>query len=99
NLLETKNKQFDEIKRKNLDEINHKNFLTGRINKLIPIKGKIEINIARLEENIKNYSTKVKENDTQIHQLLVRNKEIEEVVSISRSKINDMDKELNALRN
>lgn len=99
NLLETKNKQFDEIKRKNLDEINHKNFLTGRINKLIPIRGKIEINIARLEENIKNYSTKIKENDTQIHQLLVRNKEIEEVVSISRSKINDMDKELNALRN
>lgn len=98
-LLETKNKQFNDLKKTNSDEINQKNFLTSRINKLIPIKGKIEINIVRIEENIKNYSAKIKENDTQIHQLLVRNKEIEEVVGSSRSKIDEMDNELNAFRN
>ncbi len=99
NSLEAKNKQFNEIKKTNSDEINQKNFLTNRINKLIPIKGKIEINIARIEENIKNYSGKIKENDSQIHQILVKNNGIEEAVSSSRSKINLMDKELEAFRN
>ena len=69
NSLEAKNKQFNEIKRTNSDDINQKNFLINRINKLIPIKGKIEINIARLEENIKNDSSKIKENDSQIKEL------------------------------
>ncbi len=98
NSLEAKNKQFNEIKKSNSDDINQKNFLINRINKLIPIKGKIEINIARLEENIKNDSSKIKENDSQIFQILARNKEIERIVSNSRSKITLMDKELNAFR-
>lgn len=98
NSLEAKNKQFNEIKKTNSDDINQKNFLINRINKLIPIKGKIEINIARLEENIKNDSSKIKENDSQIFQILARNKEIEGIVSNSRSKITLMDKELNAFR-
>lgn len=98
NSLEAKNKQFNEIKKTNSDDINQKNFLINRINKLIPIKGKIEINIARLEENIKNDSSKIKENDSQIFQILARNKEIERIVSNSRSKITLMDKELNAFR-
>ncbi len=98
NSLEVKNKQFNEIKKTNSDDINQKNFLINRINKLIPIKGKIEINIARLEENIKNDSSKIKENDSQIFQILARNKEIERIVSNSRSKITLMDKELNAFR-
>jgi chromosome segregation protein len=85
NSLEAKNKQFNEIKKTNSDDINQKNFLINRINKLIPIKGKIEINIARLEENIKNDSSKIKENDSQIFQILARNKEIERIVSNSRS--------------
>ena len=98
NSLEAKNKQFNEIKKTNSDDINQKNFLINRINKLIPIKGKIEINIARLEENIKNDSSKIKENDSQIFQILARNKEIERIVSNSRSKITLMDKGLNAFR-
>lgn len=98
NSLEKKNKQFNEIKKTNSDDINQKNFLINRINKLIPIKGKIEINIARLEENIKNDSSKIKENDSQIFQILARNKEIEGIVSNSRSKITLMDKELNVFR-
>lgn len=98
NMLEEKNEQINEIKKKNSDEINQKNFLTNRINKLIPLQSKIGINIARIEENIKNYSGKIKENDLQIHQLLARNREIEEVVRNSRARIKDMDSELTTFR-
>ncbi|MGZ5486804.1 MAG: AAA family ATPase, partial [Nitrososphaeraceae archaeon] len=44
-----KAKEIAEINKINSGEITYKNFLTDRINKLIPIKGKIEITIARLE--------------------------------------------------
>lgn len=96
--LEEKNSQISEIKKANSDEISNKNFLTNRINKLVPIKGKIEINTARSEENIKNYSSKIRENDAQIINLLIKNKQIEEILGISRSKVNEMNLELNKLK-
>ena len=90
-------KEIDEINKINSGEITYKNFLTDRINKLIPIKGKIEIAIARFEENIKNYSEKIKENDSQIHKFLVKNQEIQSVIISSRSKINEIDTEISKM--
>jgi len=86
-----KTKEIDEINKINSGEITYKNSLTNRINKLIPIKGKIEISIARLEENIKNYSEKIKENDSQIYKFLAKNQEIQSAILSSRSKINEID--------
>ena len=74
--LEVKNSQINEIKRSNADEINTKNFLSKRSSKLIPVKSKVEINTVRAEENIKNYSSKIRENDIQIHNLLTKNVQI-----------------------
>src|SRR6185436_13828143 len=90
-------KEIDEINKINSGEITYKNFLTDRINKLIPIKGKIEIAIARFEENIKNYSEKIKENDSQIHKFLAKNQEIQSVIISSRSKINEIDTEISKM--
>ena len=92
-----KTKIIDEINKINSGEITYKNFLTDRINKLIPIKGKIEITIARLEENIKNYSEKIKENDSQIHKFLAKNQEIKSAILSSRSKINEVDREISKM--
>lgn len=93
-----KTKEIDEINKINSGEITYKNFLTNRINKLIPIKGKIEISIARLEENIKNYSEKIKENDSQIYKFLAKNQEIQSAILSSRSKINEIDTETGKLK-
>lgn len=95
--LDVKNSQINEIKISNSDEINIKNFLSKRIGKLIPIKSKVEINTVRAEENIKNYSSKIRENDIQLLSLLTKNSQIEEIVNVSRLKINDMNIELNNL--
>ncbi len=92
-----KAKEIEEINKINSGEITYKNFLTDRINKLIPIKGKIEIAIARFEENIKNYSEKIKENDSQIHKFLAKNQEIQSAILNSRSKINEIDMEISKL--
>ena len=92
-----KTKEIDEINKINSGEITYKNFLTDRINKLIPIKGKIEITIARFEENIKNYSEKIKENDSQIHKFLAKNQEIQSAILSSKSKINEIDTEISKL--
>ena len=92
-----KTKEIDEINKINSGEITYKNFLTDRLNRLIPIKGKIEIAIARFEENIKNYSEKIKENDSQIHKFLAKNQEIQSAILSSRSKINEIDKEISKL--
>lgn len=92
-----KTQEIDEINKINSGEITYKNFLTDRINKLIPIKGKIEITIARLEENIKNYSEKIKENDSQIRKFLAKNQEIQSAILSSRSKINEINIEISKL--
>ena len=89
-----KAKEISEINKINSGEITHKNFLTDRINKLIPIKGKIEITIARLEENIKNYSEKMKDNDSQIYKFLAKNQEIQSTILSSRARINETDIEI-----
>ena len=89
-----KTKEIEEINRINSGEITYKNFLTDRINKLIPIKGKIEITIARFEEKIKNYSEKIKENDSQIHKFLAKNQEIEKCYSQFKIEIKEIDTEI-----
>ena len=98
NAQSEKAKEIAEINKINSGEIIHKNFLTDRINKLIPIKGKIEINIARLEENIKNYSEKIKENDSQIYKFLAKNQEIQSNILSSRARINEIDIEIGKMK-
>lgn len=95
---EGKIEEINEIKKINSNEINHKNFLVNRINRLIPIKGKIEINIARSEEKIKNYSEKVKENDLHILRLLNKNSEVKNSLLSLKSRSNDLDTKIEKIK-
>ena len=47
-----------------------------------------------MEENIKNYSEKIKENDSQIYKYLAKNQEIQSTLLNSRARINEIDIEI-----
>lgn len=97
--LESINQELENRNRSNLNEKNREKFLKTRLNKLVPIKGELEVSIARDEEKIKNLSDKIKSNDSLIIRLISEIEEIQEITYKGDLESNDTDSNINNIKN